>query len=221
MAVYIDWNDKIILECSKSIIEELHQEMEIFILKNKTQLNEALTEVMLKLDQAGYGIGFNLAKYLHTKEDILTFIHLVRKGIDRCNQEYQDYLQNTEDLLEKFYKKLVKLGESFPGNVILRCEETSIDVLRFGTESLIRENKITLHENLTGLMKDLDQARSRLGLPLAEYLHTKEDFIAFTDLVRKSIDRYYQEPSSPPQYIQDSMEGFYQELVKIAESFPD
>lgn len=220
MAIYIKWKDKIILECSKSIIEELREEMEIFILKNKIELNENLDEVILALNRAGNGFGFDLADYLDKKNDILTFIYLVRKGIDRCNQEYQDYLQSIEGLMEKFYKKFVKLEESFPGNVTLRCEETIVDALRFGTEYLIKENKITLNENLTRLMKDLDRARNHLGLPLTEYLCNKEDFITFVGLVRKAIDKYNQKSSCPPQYI-DTMETFYQELTKIVETFPN
>ena len=113
-AIYIDWNDKVILECKKSIIEVLRLQIEDIIIDNDIQLNKDLTTVMGKLDQAGYGIGFNLAECLHTKDDILIFTDLVRKGIDKYNQKYPVALQSTRDSIEGFYQELVKISESFP-----------------------------------------------------------------------------------------------------------
>lgn len=219
-AIYIEWNGKDILACKKSIIEALRLQIEDIIMDNDIQLNEDFAELMGKLDQAGNGFGFDLAECLHTKEDILMFTDLVRKGIDRYNQERQDDLQSARDLMEGFYKELVKMGESFPGNVILKCKERIIRILHLGTEYLKIENNITLNENLTKIMENLDRTSSRFGLDLKEYLHTKEDFIAFIDLTRRAIDKYNQRCQDAQQTARDLLEGFYQELVKIGESFP-
>ena len=113
MAVIIDWNDKVILRCKNTIIDALREEIENVIRENKIKLNEKLTELMEDLDQAGYGIGSNLAEYLHTKDDILIFIELTRRGIDKHYHEIPNLPQGTKDLLENFYKELIKISESF------------------------------------------------------------------------------------------------------------
>ena len=78
---------------------------------------------MSALDQAGNGFGFDVATYLHTKKDILMFTDLVRKGIDRYNQE-EDFWEST-DLVERFYQELDKISESFPGNGVLKCQRNN------------------------------------------------------------------------------------------------
>ncbi len=114
MAVYIKWDGRDILRCRNSFIAIFYEDIEDTIRENKIQLNEDLTETIKTLDQAGYGIGLDLAEYLHTKDDILRFLDLIRKGIDKYNQKTPNASQDARDLLEGFYQELVKIAKTFP-----------------------------------------------------------------------------------------------------------
>jgi len=176
---------------------------------------------MLALDRAGSGFGFDLADYLHTKKDILTFTDFVRRAIDQYNQERKEDWQSTGDLMEKFYQELARIEESFPDNNILKSKQTIVDIINIGITYLERENNITLNENLVKIMKNLNRATSRLGLPLREYLQTKEDIALFINLIKNAIDKYNQICQNAQQTTRERFENFYEELVKIAESFGD
>ena len=113
MAVIIDWKNQPILECKNAIIDGLREEIEDIIEINNLKLSPSLTELVEELDIAAYGIGFDLADYIHTREDFLIFMDLVRKGIDKHYHEIPNLPQHTKDLLENFYKELVKISETF------------------------------------------------------------------------------------------------------------
>lgn len=110
----IDWKDKTILDCKNTIIDLLREEIETVITENKIKLNKILTELVERLDLAGNGIGFDLANYISTKEDLLIFVDLVRKGIEKYYYRIPNLSQEIKDLLENFYEELVKISKSFP-----------------------------------------------------------------------------------------------------------
>jgi hypothetical protein len=61
-----------------------------------------------------------------------------------------------------------------------------------------------------------------IGSIMAEYLETKEEAIAFTELTKKSVILRKQKSHDAQKIAQDFLEGFYQELVKISATFnPD
>lgn len=113
MAVVVNWKQKIILNCSNSNIIDLSEMIKDVVKINKIKLNETLTKFIERFDIAGYGWSFDLADYIKTKEDLITFIYLIRNGINRYYTEIPDLPQITKDRLENFYKELVKISESF------------------------------------------------------------------------------------------------------------
>ena len=113
MGITIDWKKKIILSCSNSIIDGLREDIEDIINTNNLQLNKVLTKLVERLGLASYGWGFDLADYIHTREDFLIFMDLARRGIDKHYHEIPNLPQGTKDLLENFYKELIKISESF------------------------------------------------------------------------------------------------------------
>jgi hypothetical protein len=108
----ITWKGKDILTCESSIINRLTLELEN-ILGEKDYLNIPLAKQFERLVFAGYGYGFALSDYVYSKEDFISFMNLIRKGIDKYYHATPDVLHETKDLLENFYKELVKIEESF------------------------------------------------------------------------------------------------------------
>ena len=114
MAVIIDWHEKTILKCSNSILYGLYSSMLEIIDKEDLSFNEAITKLIDRLDVASDGIGFDLANYIYTKEELIAFTNLVRKGIDQRYKEIPGLPETTTERLEFFYKNLLEIQKSFP-----------------------------------------------------------------------------------------------------------
>lgn len=229
MSTRIHWQDKTLLRCSNRIFSTLYYEILDLIDTNKILLNQELEELINRLDLCRYGWHSDLSEYIKTDQDLLFFTKLTRKALDKYNKECQEWLQS----LEKLDKELIEIGKYFPGNIIvsngentiiLRSEIRVIEVACFGLEKALKESNLTLNENVTKAINKLlapGNDNYHLGSIMAKYLHTKEDAQIFTGLIRNAVTLIKQESHDAQKIAQDLLEGYYQELVKISESFSD
>ncbi len=114
MSLVIDWKNKTILQCSNGIISALNDALLDLIYEENLSFNKDIEKLINRLETASRGIGFDLADYLHTQEDLKIFKDLVKKGIDRLHQEIPPLPPTTTERLESFYKGLVEACKTFP-----------------------------------------------------------------------------------------------------------
>lgn len=112
MAVIIDLKDKPILDCSSSVFLNLHFEMLNIVDKEDLTLSDNVMNLIMHLE-AGYGgIGLDIADYISSKKDFLTFLHIASRAIHAYYLKY-DSSQFTQDALENFYLELMRAQEYF------------------------------------------------------------------------------------------------------------
>lgn len=230
MSTWIHWKDKTILRCSNDIFDELYFRMLDLIHADEILLKE-LEPLIGNLGMCPYGWDLDLAGYIETNQDLLFFISLTRQALDIYKKECPEWLQSLDEL----DKELIEIGESFPNNVIvndgkktitIRSEGIVIRAACFELEKALKESDSILNENVTkAIEKLLGSSHFQayfFGSIMAEYLHTKEEAIVFIDLVRRAVAICKQVTPDAQKIAQDFLEGFYQELVKISETFnPD
>lgn len=106
MSVRLDLQDREILYCKNSIISSLHEIMNEVIEEERVSFNQQMTELLHKLDTAGYGWGFDLADYLKKREDAIFFCELVRKTIIRYEEYFPTIPPTYRRMLHVFYDEL-------------------------------------------------------------------------------------------------------------------
>ncbi len=105
-------------------------------------------------------------------------------------------------------------------NIILDTSGGVISGLCFSVEKIIYEQKLKVSKDLTELIDYWSISYGFMPFDIADFIYTKEDLFAFTDLMRKGIDRFYQENPGLPQYTIDNLENFYKALVEAQKTFP-
>lgn len=113
MAVIIDWNNKIILDCSNGIISGLYDSILKLIYEQNLLFNNEISKLIDRLESASRGIGFDLSEYINTKENLEIFTKLVRNGINKLYYDIPGLPQTTIDRLENFYNELIEIGKSY------------------------------------------------------------------------------------------------------------
>jgi coproporphyrinogen III oxidase len=88
--------------------------MNELIEEDSIHLNQQMTELLFKLDTAGYGWGFDLAEYLKTREDAIFFCELVRKTIIRYEEYYPVVPPTHRKMLHIFYDELHVFALNIP-----------------------------------------------------------------------------------------------------------
>jgi hypothetical protein len=113
MAVMIDWDNRVILQCSNSIMYGLYLSILDAIDDFNLNLNKDISKLVNRLDVAADGIGFDLKDYIHNKPDLEAFIKIVRMGIDKHYEEIPELPQRTKDRLEGFYQELLNVQKNY------------------------------------------------------------------------------------------------------------
>ncbi len=112
MSVIIDYQGKVLLDCTNSIFCGLYWSINDFIEENNIFLNENIIILIQKLELGCGGIGLDIAQFLKNLEDILMFANLVKEGINRFDQEVHGLPENTKLILNNFYNKLPYLSSA-------------------------------------------------------------------------------------------------------------
>lgn len=114
----IFFNDKVILDTSGGIVSSLYDSVEKIIYEEKLYLKDYFNEDIVKMLEHWFlssgSNPFDIADYIHTKKDLITFTNLVRKGINRFYKDFPNISQYTIDSLENFHKELVEAQKTFP-----------------------------------------------------------------------------------------------------------
>lgn len=113
MAVILKYKGKFILDCSNISYRGLYNSLIDYIDINNIELNDNLAELINELESGCRGIGFDLADYIYTKEDLIEFSHLIRNAIDYLYQEIPHLNEDYRSLYEEFYNYLLDAQKIF------------------------------------------------------------------------------------------------------------
>lgn len=106
MSVRLDLQDREILYCKNSIISSLNEITNEIIEEERINLNQQMSDLLFKLDIAGYGLGFDLAEYLKKREDAIFFCELVKKTINRYEEYFPTLSPTHRRMLHIFFDEL-------------------------------------------------------------------------------------------------------------------
>ena len=113
MGVRIYCDSKEILDAKNTIFGSLHESIISIIEDEKLKINSTLEAMLEKMDQRVYGIGaiwVDIADYLKTKEEVLFFADLVKRGIEKEHKQYP-FIPPILDSLWNFHIELLKYRE--------------------------------------------------------------------------------------------------------------
>lgn len=114
MALYYEWNKKVIFRCGKRIFATLYDIILGVIDEHEIIFTNNLEKLIKKLELGLYDMDCDLADYIKTKAQMNEFTELLEKAICQYYIEVPLLCQEVKDLLWNFHNELVKCGESLP-----------------------------------------------------------------------------------------------------------
>ncbi len=113
-----------------------------------------------------------------------------------------------------------KIAVYFKDKMLMDVRSWVLSDLCYSIEKIIKEQNLELTEDVFELIDFWSITFGLVTFDVADYIHTKKDLITFTNLVKKGIDRFYQENPDLSQYNIDNLENFYKELIEAQKTFP-
>ena len=108
MSVHIECKGKTILHVKNVTCEMLYQSILKIVDKSRIFLSEDIQKLIEELEQAGYGIGCDIADFIKGKNDAIIFASLTREAIDLYKIEIPSLPTEAKERLENFYQELLK-----------------------------------------------------------------------------------------------------------------
>ncbi len=102
---------------------------------------------------------------------------------------------------------------------ILQCSNSIAAGLYECILDVIRDQNLFFNTEISELIERLELCGSGWHINLADYIHSKENLKIFIDLVRKGINKQYEEIQNLPQHTKDFLENFYLGLLEIYNNF--
>jgi hypothetical protein len=109
--VRIECKGKTILHVKNVACEMLYQSILKIVDKSRIFLSEDVHRLIEELDQAGYGIGCDIADFIKTKNDAIIFASLTREAIDLYKIEIPSVTTEAKERFENFHQELHKYAE--------------------------------------------------------------------------------------------------------------
>lgn len=111
MSIAIFWNKKLLLNCQNYVFRGLHDSILATISENELNFNEELSSLIGRLEIARDGWGFDLAKYITSKKNLLLLSNLLRNAIDRLYQKQINISLDCKEIYENFYQELINIQQ--------------------------------------------------------------------------------------------------------------
>lgn len=103
---------------------------------------------------------------------------------------------------------------------LLDCSNSIFAGLYESILDVIRDQNLLFNAEIAKLIERLELCGSGWNIDLADYINSKENLKIFINLVRKGIDKQYEEIPNLSQYIKRFLEDFYLGLLEIYKDFP-
>lgn len=234
MSTMLTYKEKVILHTSSGSFEWLYNCIENLMFEQNLSFNEEISSLLHAWYISPCGIGFDIADYIYTKEDLITFTNLVRKGLDRLYEEAPLLSDLKKNNFESFYQELILIQKTFQSDlnlmlviinwkeiIILKTTSSVLFGLYESIEKIMYEENLFFNKDIMSILHTWFISPGGIGFDIADYIHTKKDLIIFTDLIRMGLERYYNENYRLNEHTKTDLENFYQQLVKAQYMFPD
>lgn len=111
MSVQIECKGKTILHIKNVACEMLYECILKIIDKTKISPSEDIQRLIEQFDQAGYGIGFDIADFIKNQIDADIFALLTKEAINLYKNEVPSLPIEVKERLDNFHKELLNYAE--------------------------------------------------------------------------------------------------------------
>lgn len=240
----ICWNNKSILQCPNYVIIRFYAEIQNVIKENHIILNFHLEELIWHLDNCASITSFDIYEFIYSKEDFELFLKILKEVLERMDDDYY-----AKAWLKSFCRKLFTVYKTFePDSLLVKSFKTfdffvkhpelpaaaitynrryllicprELLCLLFEKilSDVIHTSNVLLPNNISKIINHLLNSRTR-RIDISDYTNSKEEFIFFANLMRKTIDITYMFHPTDANYRRQFYETFYKNLLETIDNFP-
>lgn len=110
MAAIYGWNGKQLLRANNDMMALVHAAFLEVIKKEKLKLSKNNEALVAALKKGQTGVGFNVAEYIKTKQQMSDFLELLKKATYQYFKMAPGLTIEAKGLLWNFYNDLVQCG---------------------------------------------------------------------------------------------------------------